>query len=80
VLLLAPSGCADSLDELVAVGILDPARRELAPIAFWSSVHGLATLLLDGPLAGLTEAEQAGAVQLTLDVLIAGIRPASHRA
>jgi ribose transport system ATP-binding protein len=24
----------------------------MAPIAFWSAVHGLSTLLLDGPLAG----------------------------
>ena len=63
-----------SLDELVEVGLLDPARRELAPVAFWSAVHGLATLLVDGPLAGLTELEQAGAIRHTLDVLIDGIR------
>jgi AcrR family transcriptional regulator len=65
---------SESLDELVAVGLLGPARRELAPIAFWSSVHGLATLLVDGPLAGLTEHQRAGAIQKTLDVLIDGIR------
>lgn len=64
---------AQSLDELVAVGLLHPARRELAPIAFWSAVHGLATLLVDGPLTGLTERERAGAIQHTLDVLIDGI-------
>jgi len=33
---------ADSLDELVGAGILDAARREVAPIAFWSAVHALA--------------------------------------
>jgi AcrR family transcriptional regulator len=65
---------SEALDELVAVGLLDPARRELAPIAFWSSVHGLATLLLDGPLVGLDEHERAVAIQRTLDILGDGIR------
>jgi AcrR family transcriptional regulator len=68
---------SDALDQLVAVGLLDPARRELAPIAFWSSVHGLATLILDGPLAALTETEQAGAISHTLDILADGIRCSS---
>ena len=68
---------SEALDELVAVGLLDPARRELAPIAFWSSVHGLATLLLDGPLAGLPEHQRAGAIADILDVLLDGIRSAS---
>jgi AcrR family transcriptional regulator len=62
-----------SLDELVAVGLLNPARREVAPIAFWAAVHGLATLLVDGPLAALTEPEQAEAIRRTLDILIEGI-------
>jgi len=70
---------SESLDRLVDVGLLDPARRPLAPIAFWSAVHGLSTLLVDGPLAALTERERAGAIQHTLDILIDGIgapRPA----
>jgi AcrR family transcriptional regulator len=65
---------SEALDKLVAVGLLDPARRELAPIAFWSSVHGLATLLLDGPLAGLGEHQRVVAIQRTLDILSDGIR------
>jgi AcrR family transcriptional regulator len=69
-----------SLDDLVAAGLLSPARREVAPIAFWSAVHGLATLLVDGPLAGLTEPEQAEAVRRTLDILIEGISSPPHRA
>jgi AcrR family transcriptional regulator len=69
-----------SLDELVAVGLLDPARRPMAPIAFWAGVHGLATLLVDGPLAGLSPAEQAGAIQHTLDILSDGLgSPARSR-
>jgi AcrR family transcriptional regulator len=62
-----------SLDSLVAVGLLDPARRSPAPIAFWATVHGLSTLLVDGPLSALTERERAAAIQRTLDILIDGI-------
>jgi AcrR family transcriptional regulator len=46
------------LDETVAAGLLKPERRPGAEIAAWSAVHGLAVLLLDGPLpsspAGIT--------------------------
>jgi AcrR family transcriptional regulator len=38
------------LDEAQAAGLLDPHRRPGAEIAAWSAVHGLAVLLLDGPL------------------------------
>ncbi|HEY1840909.1 MAG TPA: TetR/AcrR family transcriptional regulator [Mycobacterium sp.] len=38
------------LDEAQAAGLLDPQRRDGAEIAAWSAVHGLAGLLLDGPL------------------------------
>jgi AcrR family transcriptional regulator len=64
---------AQSLDDLVAVGMLEESRRAAAPIAFWSAVHGLATLLVDGPLAALTEAEQDWAADRTLDILVEGI-------
>ncbi|MGH3554749.1 MAG: TetR/AcrR family transcriptional regulator [Mycobacterium sp.] len=40
----------DVLDEAVAAGLLDAHRRPGAEIAAWSAVHGLASLLLDGPL------------------------------
>jgi AcrR family transcriptional regulator len=38
------------LDEAQADGVLKPERRPGAEIAVWSAVHGLAGLLLDGPL------------------------------
>jgi AcrR family transcriptional regulator len=69
-----------SLDELVAAGLLDPSRRGVAPIAFWAAVHGLATLLVDGPLAALTGREQAVAIQRTLDIMIDGIGALAHPA
>ena len=69
-----------SLDELVAAGMLNPARRAVAPIAFWAAVHGLATLLVDGPLAAMTDQEQNLAIQRTLDILIEGIGSAPRPA
>jgi AcrR family transcriptional regulator len=38
------------LDEAQAAGLLDARRRPGAEVAAWSAVHGLASLLLDGPL------------------------------
>jgi AcrR family transcriptional regulator len=38
------------LDEAQAAGLLDARRRPGAEIAAWSAVHGLAGLLIDGPL------------------------------
>ncbi len=38
------------LDEAQAAGLLDPGRRPGAEIGAWSAVHGVAGLLLDGPL------------------------------
>jgi AcrR family transcriptional regulator len=38
------------LDEAQAAGLLSPHRRPGAEVAVWSAVHGLACLLLDGPL------------------------------
>ncbi|WP_067567361.1 TetR/AcrR family transcriptional regulator [Nocardia acidivorans] len=38
------------LDEAQSTGLLDPNRRPGAAIAAWSAVHGLAGLLIDGPL------------------------------
>ena len=40
----------EALDQCVAAGLLNPNRRPGAEIGVWSAVHGLAGLLLDGPL------------------------------
>lgn len=42
-----------ALDEMVAAGILPRERRPGAEFLAWSAVHGLAMLLIDGPLRGL---------------------------
>jgi len=44
---------ATALDELVAVGALPAERRPGAEFSAWSAVHGLAMLVLEGPLRNL---------------------------
>ncbi|MBS0392729.1 MAG: TetR/AcrR family transcriptional regulator [Proteobacteria bacterium] len=44
-----------ALDGMVAAGLLPPARRPGAEFMAWSAVHGMAMLVLDGPLRGLAE-------------------------
>lgn len=62
------------LDELVAVGALTVQRRRGAEIAVWSAVHGLACLLLDGPLRDLPEADVERAVRTVLGAIGRSLR------
>lgn len=43
----------ESLDALVACGRMSPERRRGAELSAWAMVHGLAVLVLDGPLGDL---------------------------
>lgn len=61
------------LDELVENRVLAAARRPGSEIAAWASVHGLATLLLDGPLALLSDAERGAAITKVGEFVLAGI-------
>jgi AcrR family transcriptional regulator len=45
--------------ELVAAGLVHPAHAEGTAVMAWSLVHGLATLLLDGPLSSRAEDPKA---------------------
>ncbi len=64
------TGC---IDDLVTVGVLAPERRDGLAEAAWSAVHGLATLLLDGPLASAGAARQQLVIERLLDVVEDGI-------
>jgi AcrR family transcriptional regulator len=61
------------LDRLVELGRIPAHRRPYAPMHAWSSAHGLALLLLDGPLAALPETERDRAIQATLQLVIDGL-------
>lgn len=62
------------LDELVDVGTLTPERRRGAEYAAWSAVHGLSSLLLDGPLHDLPEPEVEQAIVVVLASVNRGLQ------
>ncbi len=64
---------SDSLDELLAVGLLLPERRPFAEVYAWSATHGLAMLLLDGPLSQLPEEDREHAITRVIDGVIDGL-------
>lgn len=46
-----------SLDLMVKAGVLPPRRRPGAEYLAWSAVHGLAFLIIEGPLSGASDKE-----------------------
>ncbi|PZF81843.1 TetR/AcrR family transcriptional regulator [Jiangella anatolica] len=64
---------AQVMDELVAAGRLPPQRRPLAEIAAWASVHGIARLALDGPLAHIAPELFAASVDRVIDMTLRGL-------
>jgi len=64
---------SEVLDDLVRNGVLEAERRPGAEITAWATVHGLATLMLDGPLALLTEEERADAIAKVSEFVLVGI-------
>jgi AcrR family transcriptional regulator len=61
------------VDELVATGVVSPQRRAYTAVAAWAAVHGLAELLLDGPLVAFDPEQRAAAIERLLDIVAAGI-------
>jgi hypothetical protein len=64
---------SDALDQLVAVGLLASAGRPFAEVYAWSAVHGLAMLLLDGPLNQIPEADREQAIDRVIGGVIDGL-------
>jgi AcrR family transcriptional regulator len=63
----------DCIDRLVEVGLLAPERRPWAEVFAWSSVHGLAVLLLDGPLRLCSPIERDQIIESVLNHIAAGL-------
>jgi AcrR family transcriptional regulator len=64
---------AAGLDGLVEAGVLPAARRPGAEFLAWSAVHGLAMLLIDGPLRGAGPGEASEIAGRLLDMVERGL-------
>lgn len=62
-----------ALDEMVKAGILPSERRPFAEVLAWSAVHGLAMLLIDGPLRVLDAAQAQAMGQRVIDMVEGGL-------
>lgn len=62
-----------ALDRLAEAGVLPPERRLGAEYLAWSAVHGLAMLVIDGPLRGFAEAQMDDIGQSLLDMVERGL-------
>lgn len=62
-----------ALDEMAAAGALPPHRRAGAELLAWSAVHGLATLLIDGPLRDLDPVTSAELGRRLVDMVEQGL-------
>jgi AcrR family transcriptional regulator len=62
-----------ALDEMVAAKILPLERRMGAEFLAWSAVHGLAMLLIDGPLRSLEQAQKQDIGQMLVAMVERGL-------
>ncbi|MBN3929787.1 TetR/AcrR family transcriptional regulator [Streptomyces verrucosisporus] len=63
---------AEALDGLVTTGRMPAERRSGTEITAWAAVHGLAVLLLDGPLGRLSPEQRDTLAAGALDTVIRG--------
>jgi AcrR family transcriptional regulator len=64
---------AEILDRLSDSGAIPPDRRPFLEVAAWATAHGMAQLLLDGPMRHLPKDVQQAALVRALDMVEAGI-------
>ena len=62
-----------ALDRMVKAGILKPKDRSGAEFLAWSTVHGMAILMLDGPLRGIDAATARHFGKRLLDMVERGL-------
>jgi hypothetical protein len=63
----------DTLDGLVEQGVIGPDRRPLLELATWATVHGMADLILNGPLRRQPPEVKDAAIERALDLVIDGL-------
>lgn len=62
-----------ALDRMLAAGILKPKDRPGAEFLAWSTVHGMALLMLDGPLRGIDTPTAQHFAKRLLDMVEKGL-------
>jgi len=62
-----------ALDRMVEAGVLPPDRRPGAEYLAWSAVHGLAMLVIDGPLRGRDPAQLDAIGQRVVEMVENGL-------
>jgi AcrR family transcriptional regulator len=62
-----------ALDRMVEAGVLPAERRASAEFLAWSAVHGLAMLIIDGPLRGLPRSQTDVLGQRVVDMVEKGL-------
>lgn len=62
-----------ALDKLVEAGVMPPERRPGAEFLAWSAVHGLAILVIDGPLGSVIGPHMQQIGQRLLDMVEKGL-------
>ena len=62
-----------ALDKLVSAGVLSPERRPGAEFLAWSAVHGLAMLVIDGPLGPILGPQMLQIGQRLIDMVEKGL-------
>jgi AcrR family transcriptional regulator len=63
----------ETLDSLVGYGVLGPDRRPLLEVAAWAIVHGVADLILNGPLRRQPPELQQAAIERALNLVVEAI-------
>lgn len=62
-----------ALDEWQKAGLLDAERRENAEFLAWSSVHGIALMMIDGPLKAITAEQRQALLQRVVNMVVKGL-------
>lgn len=69
----SPVPIPKSWRKLTELGLIDPADRPLAEVFPWAVAHGLALLLVDGPLGRLPEEYREAMVNRAITATIDGL-------
>ena len=62
-----------ALDDMAATGALPARKRPGAEYLAWSAVHGVAMLLIDGPLRGMPAGERERVIEALLGMVEDGL-------